>query len=66
MQRVVDAFREMPATRQMFHQAAVSFARTDDEAASAPLDQWRHCAVPADQLADLRFSGGLRSCVRRC
>ena len=54
MRRVVDAFRERAGdARPMFLQAAVAFARTDEEAASAAHDQWRHCALPAAQLADL-------------
>ena len=54
MRAVVDAFRGRAGdAKPMFLQAAVSFAQTDEEAASAALDQWRHCAVPAADLADL-------------
>ena len=54
MRRVVEAFRESAGdAKPMFLQAAVSFARTDEEAAWAAHDQWRHCALPAAQLADL-------------
>jgi G6PDH family F420-dependent oxidoreductase len=54
MRCVVDAFRESAGQdKPMFLQAAVSFARTDAEAASAALDQWRHCVLPSAQLADL-------------
>jgi hypothetical protein len=53
MRRVVNAFRESAgAGKPMFLQAAVSFARTDEDA-SAALDQWKHSALRADQLADL-------------
>jgi coenzyme F420-dependent glucose-6-phosphate dehydrogenase len=54
MRGVVDAFRERGGdAKPMFLQAAVAFARTDAEAAMAAHDQWRHCAVPTAQLADL-------------
>ena len=54
MQRVVDAFREgAGAAKPMFLQVALAFARTDEEAASAAFDQWRQCALRAEQLADL-------------
>ena len=54
MRRVVDAFRESAGdAKPMFLQATLSFARTDEEAAWAAHDQWRHCALPAAQLADL-------------
>lgn len=50
----IDAFRERAGeAKPMFLQVPVSFARTDDEAASAAHDQWRHCVLPAAQLADL-------------
>jgi coenzyme F420-dependent glucose-6-phosphate dehydrogenase len=54
MRAVVDAFREgAGGDRPMFLQAAVSFAPTDEEAALAAHDQWRHCLLTAAQLADL-------------
>ena len=37
----------------MFLQVTMSFARTDEEAASAARDQWRHGALPTSQLSDL-------------
>jgi coenzyme F420-dependent glucose-6-phosphate dehydrogenase len=37
----------------MFLQVAVSFARTEQDAAAAAYEHWRHCAVSAEQLADL-------------
>jgi len=54
MRAVIEAFRESAGdAKPLFLQAAVSFARTDEEAASAAHDQWRHCVIPAAQLADL-------------
>ena len=54
MRDVVDAFRVSAGdAKPMFLQVAVSFARTNEEAASAAYDQWRHCALPVAQLADL-------------
>ena len=54
MRGVVDAFRESAGdAKPMFLQAAVSFARTDDEAARAAHAQWRHCALTSAQLAEL-------------
>jgi probable non-F420 flavinoid oxidoreductase len=54
MRAVIDAFRESAGdARPMFLQAAVAFAPTDEEAAAAAYDQWRHCALPRAQLADL-------------
>jgi coenzyme F420-dependent glucose-6-phosphate dehydrogenase len=54
MRAVIDAFRERAGgDKPMFLQAAVSFARTDEEAAAAAHDQWRHCALAPTQLADL-------------
>jgi coenzyme F420-dependent glucose-6-phosphate dehydrogenase len=49
MREVVEAFRKSAGeAKPMFLQVAVSFARTDEEAASAAVDQWRHSALPAD------------------
>jgi coenzyme F420-dependent glucose-6-phosphate dehydrogenase len=54
MRAVIDAFREGAGDdKPMFLQVAVSFARTDEEAAFAAHDQWRHCLLTASQLADL-------------
>jgi coenzyme F420-dependent glucose-6-phosphate dehydrogenase len=54
MRAVVDAFREgAGSAKPMFLQVALSFARTDEEAASAAHDQWRHSTVATTQLADL-------------
>lgn len=54
MRGVVDAFRQSAGdAKPMFLQVAVAFARTDEEAATAAHDQWRHCALPNAQLADL-------------
>jgi alkanesulfonate monooxygenase SsuD/methylene tetrahydromethanopterin reductase-like flavin-dependent oxidoreductase (luciferase family) len=54
MRAVVDAFRESAGhNKPMFLQAAVWFAPTDEEAACAAHDQWRHCLLTATQLADL-------------
>jgi G6PDH family F420-dependent oxidoreductase len=54
MRAVVDAFRERGGdAKPMFLQVALSFARTDTEAASAALDQWRQCALTTAQLSDL-------------
>jgi coenzyme F420-dependent glucose-6-phosphate dehydrogenase len=54
MRRVVEAFRESAGdVKPMFLQATVSFAPTDEEAARAAHDQWRHCALPVAHLADL-------------
>lgn len=54
MRKVVAAFREGGgAGKPIFLQVALSFARSDDEAAAAAYDQWRHCALSSQQLADL-------------
>jgi coenzyme F420-dependent glucose-6-phosphate dehydrogenase len=53
MREVVDAFRETGGAKPMFLQVALSFARTDEEALAAALDQWRQVAVDQDKLADL-------------
>jgi coenzyme F420-dependent glucose-6-phosphate dehydrogenase len=54
LRAVVDAFREGGgATKLVFLQVTVSFARTDDECVAAASEQWRHCALTAAQLADL-------------
>jgi coenzyme F420-dependent glucose-6-phosphate dehydrogenase len=53
MRIVMDAFRESAGyAKPIFRQAALSFARTDEEATSAAHDQWRQ--------------GGVRSGLRRC
>jgi coenzyme F420-dependent glucose-6-phosphate dehydrogenase len=54
MKDVVDAFRlTAGADKPMCLQVAVSFAPTDQEAIEAAFDEWRHCALDRDQLADL-------------
>lgn len=54
MRAVVDAFREGGgAGKPMFLQVTMSFAPTDAEATAAAYDQWRHCALPTTDLADL-------------
>ena len=54
MHAVVDAFRERAGRpKPIFLQVTMSFAKTDDEAAAAAYDQWRHCAATTAQLADL-------------
>jgi coenzyme F420-dependent glucose-6-phosphate dehydrogenase len=53
MREVVDAFRETGGAKPMFLQVALSFARTDEEALAAALDQWRQVAVDQDKLAEL-------------
>ncbi len=52
---VVEAFREGGGEgKPMFLQVALSFAPTDEEAVSAAYDQWNHCVLRSDQLADVR------------
>ena len=54
MRAVVDAFRAGGGDgKPMFLQIAVSYARTDAEAVAAAHDQWRHCVLTTQQLADL-------------
>jgi alkanesulfonate monooxygenase SsuD/methylene tetrahydromethanopterin reductase-like flavin-dependent oxidoreductase (luciferase family) len=54
MRAVVDAFREGGgATKPVFLQVTVSFARTHDECVAAASEQWRQCALTSAQLADL-------------
>ena len=54
MRTVVDAFREGGGEgKPMFLQAALSFAPTQAEAEASAYDQWRHCTVSSDDLADL-------------
>jgi probable non-F420 flavinoid oxidoreductase len=53
MREVVEAFRETGGGKPMFLQVPLSFARTDEEALAAALDQWRQVAVERDKLADL-------------
>jgi coenzyme F420-dependent glucose-6-phosphate dehydrogenase len=52
---VVEAFREGGGEgKPMFLQVALSFARTDEEAVCAAYDQWNHCVLTSDQLANVR------------
>jgi coenzyme F420-dependent glucose-6-phosphate dehydrogenase len=54
MRAVVDAFRSTAGDRKpMYLQVALSFAPTDREAAAIACEQWRHCGLDGDQLADL-------------
>jgi coenzyme F420-dependent glucose-6-phosphate dehydrogenase len=54
MRAIVDAFREGGgATKPIFLQVTVSFARTHDECVAAASEQWRQCALTSAQLADL-------------
>ena len=54
MRGIIDAFRDNGgAGKPIFLQVALAFAPSDDEAADAAYDQWRHCALPSEQLADL-------------
>ena len=51
---IVDAFREQGgAGKPIFLQVALSFAPSDREAEAAACDQWRQCALPSHELADL-------------
>jgi probable non-F420 flavinoid oxidoreductase len=54
MRAVIEAFREGGGEgKPMFLQVALSYAGSDAEARAAAHDQWRHCVVPPQQLADL-------------
>ena len=53
MREVVEAFRETGGGKPMFLQVPLSYARTDEEALAAAMDQWRQVVVSPDQLADL-------------
>jgi alkanesulfonate monooxygenase SsuD/methylene tetrahydromethanopterin reductase-like flavin-dependent oxidoreductase (luciferase family) len=51
---VVDAFRESGgADKPMFLQVSLSYAPSDDEAVRCAYEQWRHCALDSDALANL-------------
>jgi G6PDH family F420-dependent oxidoreductase len=65
MRRTVDAFRETAGpAKPMFLQAALSFAPSDLAAEHAVYDQWRHCVLPADTLAELPTPGDFdRACA---
>jgi alkanesulfonate monooxygenase SsuD/methylene tetrahydromethanopterin reductase-like flavin-dependent oxidoreductase (luciferase family) len=55
MRAVIDAFRQGGGeSKPIFLQVALSFAGSDDESRAAACDQWRFCALPSAQLADLR------------
>ena len=55
MRAVVEAFRDAAGEdKPIFLQVSLSFAPTEEEAVSAAYDQWRHCAVTTEQLADLQ------------
>jgi coenzyme F420-dependent glucose-6-phosphate dehydrogenase len=53
MRAVIDAFRETGGNKPMFLQVTLSFARTDEEARMAAMDQWRQVVVDRDELGDL-------------
>jgi probable non-F420 flavinoid oxidoreductase len=54
MRRVADAFREGGgAGKPLFLQVVLAFADSDDRALSEAHDQWRQCALPREQLAEL-------------
>ena len=54
LRATVDAFREGGGEGKPVHlQVALSFAPTDDEAVRAAREQWRHCTLPPQLLADL-------------
>jgi coenzyme F420-dependent glucose-6-phosphate dehydrogenase len=53
VREVVDAFRATGGSKPMFLQVPLSFARTDEEALAAAMDQWRHVVVNQRELADL-------------
>lgn len=53
MRDVIDAFRETGGGKPMFLQVALSFARSDEEALAAAMDQWRQVVVEQHKLADL-------------
>jgi G6PDH family F420-dependent oxidoreductase len=54
MKRTMDAFRSGGGDgKPIFLQVVVSYAPSDDEAADAAFDQWRHCGLASTQLADL-------------
>jgi coenzyme F420-dependent glucose-6-phosphate dehydrogenase len=56
MRAVVDGFRDVADAKPIFLQRTVSYAATQGAAEAAAVDQWRHCAVQAEQLADLASS----------
>lgn len=53
MRAVIDAFRESGGNKPMFLQVTLSFARTDEEARTAAMDQWRQVVVDREELGDL-------------
>jgi probable non-F420 flavinoid oxidoreductase len=53
MREVVDAFRETGGRKPMFLQVTLSFARTDEQALDAAMDQWRQGVVGHEKLANL-------------
>ena len=53
MRAVIDAFRETGGNKPMFLQVTLSFARTDEEARAAAMDQWRQVVVDREELGDL-------------
>ena len=53
MREVVESFRDTAGGKPMFLQVPLSFARTDEEALAAAMDQWRQGVLSPDKLADL-------------
>jgi coenzyme F420-dependent glucose-6-phosphate dehydrogenase len=54
MRRVIDGFKQGGgAGKPLFLQVAVSYAPSDTEAVQAAHDQWRHCVLDSDTLANL-------------
>ena len=55
MRAIVEAFREGGGEgKPMCLQVTLAFADSDERAAAAAYDQWRQCALPSTQLADVR------------
>jgi probable non-F420 flavinoid oxidoreductase len=65
LRKIIAAFREGGGEgKPIFLQVALSFAGNDEEAAAAAYDQWRHCALSSQQLADLATPGDFdRACA---
>jgi coenzyme F420-dependent glucose-6-phosphate dehydrogenase len=51
--------------KPMFLQVALSFARTDEEAVCAAYDQWNHCVLTSDQLANVRTPAAVAGACSR-
>jgi len=54
MRQIVDAFREGGGEgKPLWLQVALAYGKTDDAAVEAAYDQWRQCALSAQELSDL-------------